>query len=197
MPTLSFTLNGTPTTARYEDGMHLLEVLREECGVTSPKDGCAPQGYCGCCTVLVDGHPALACLKRPGDVEGREVVTLEGVDPAKRRLVASAFVREGAVQCGFCTPGIVLRAVSVLDRGKGRDREAVGRALSAHLCRCTGYARIFDAVESAAAVWESGGDLPPGGPLRPPAFADGHASGARGVGADEPRYRGGDYALGH
>ncbi len=196
MPTVSFTLNGSPTTARYEDGMHLLEVLREECGVTSPKDGCSPQGYCGCCTVLVDGHPALACLKRPAEVEGREVVTLEGVPEAKRQVLARAFVQEGAVQCGFCTPGIMLRAASVLDRGKGRDRDTVGRALSGHLCRCTGYTRIFDAIARAAEAWESGAPLPTSGPVRPPVFAAGHAAATTGVGAAAPRYRGVEYALG-
>ena len=92
--------------------MTLLEVLREECGVTSPKDGCSPQGTCGCCTVMFDGRPALACLKSPADAEGHEIRTLEGVPEEKRRLLAAAFVREGAVQCGFCTPGIMMRAVS-------------------------------------------------------------------------------------
>ena len=196
MPTISFTLNGQPTTAAYEDGMTFLEVLREECGVTSPKDGCSPQGFCGCCTVLVDGRPALACLKRPAEVAGCEVRTLEGVPEAKRRLLARAFVREGAVQCGFCTPGIMVRAVSVLERGKGDDRESVARALSGHLCRCTGYGRIFDAIAAAAGAWDSG-ELPEvAGPLRPPVFATGHAAAATGVGASAPRYLGLDYALG-
>ena len=114
MPTVTFTLNGRPTTVPYEDGMHLLEVLREECGVTSAKDGCAPQGVCGCCTVLVDGRPALACLKKPAEIAGRSVVTLEGIPEAERALLARAFVQEGAVQCGFCTPGIMVRASSLL-----------------------------------------------------------------------------------
>ncbi len=196
MPTVTFSLNGAPTTASYEEGMHLLEVLREECGITSPKDGCSPQGYCGCCTVLVDGHPALACLKRPAEIAGHAVVTLEGIPEARRLLLARAFVQEGAIQCGFCTPGIMLRAVSVLDRGKGRDRDAVGRALSAHLCRCTGYTRIFDAIGRAADAWETGRDPADGGPRRAVVFADGHAVARSGVGAAAPRYRGIDYALG-
>jgi len=196
MPEISFSLNGRPTTARYEDGMTLLEVLREECGVTSPKDGCAPQGVCGCCTVLFDGRPALACLKRPADADGHEIRTLEGVPEEKRRLLAGAFVREGAVQCGFCTPGIMVRAVSVLDRGKGGDAEAVTQALSGHLCRCTGYGRIVDAVATAAASWESGAPAPGDAPRRPPVFAAGAAAPARAVGASLPRYRGIEYALG-
>jgi selenium-dependent xanthine dehydrogenase len=207
MPEVTFTLNGRETTASYEEGMHFLEVLREECGITSVKDGCAPQGICGCCTILLDGHPALACLKKPHQVAGREVVTLEGVPEAQRRLLARAFVQEGAVQCGFCTPGIVLRAKSVLDRGRGVDRQAVRRALAAHLCRCTGYQRIFDAIASAAEVWESGACLPERPPRRAVRFARRGTPGApsdvaaaaasdRGVGASARRYRGAELALG-
>jgi xanthine dehydrogenase molybdenum-binding subunit len=196
MPTISFTLNGRPTTAAWEEGMTLLEVLREECGVTSPKDGCSPQGTCGCCTVMFDGRPALACLKSPADAEGHEIRTLEGVPQEKRRLLAAAFVREGAVQCGFCTPGIMMRAVCVLDRGRGHDRDAVVNALSGHLCRCTGYNRIVDAVATAADGWETG-EMPPGdAPRRPPVFAAGAPPAARAVGASAPRYRGVEYALG-
>jgi xanthine dehydrogenase molybdenum-binding subunit len=196
MPKISFTLNGLPTTAGYEEGMTLLEVLREECGVTSPKDGCSPQGTCGCCTVIFDGRPALACLKNPADAEGHEIRTLEGVPEAKRRLLAAAFVREGAVQCGFCTPGIMVRAVCVLDRGRGNDRDTVAHALSGHLCRCTGYNRIVDAVATAADHWESGEMPAVGGPRRPPVFAAGEPPAARAVGNSAPRYRGIDYALG-
>jgi selenium-dependent xanthine dehydrogenase len=196
MPTVSFKLNGAPAIVRYEEGTHLLEVLREQCGITSPKDGCAPQGFCGCCTVLVDGHPALACQKRPEDVAGHEIVTLEGISEERRRLLSRAFVQEGAIQCGFCTPGIMLRAVSVLERGRGRDREAVGRALSAHLCRCTGYARIFDAISRAAETWDTGAEPTAEGPSRPVVFADGHEPDPTGVGANASRYRGVEYALG-
>ncbi|HLE60411.1 MAG TPA: 2Fe-2S iron-sulfur cluster-binding protein, partial [Thermoanaerobaculaceae bacterium] len=157
MANVTFRLNGRETTARYEEGMHFLEVLREECGITSPKDGCSPQGVCGCCTVLVDGHPALACLKKPQDLAGREVVTLEGIPKAQRDLLARAFVQEGAVQCGYCTPGIMVRAFSLLERGRTSDREAVARALSGHLCRCTGYQRILDAIRTAGEAWANGG----------------------------------------
>lgn len=201
MSEVSFTLNGKTVTAVYEEGMHLLEVLRTVCGVTSLKNGCA-QGVCGCCTILLDGRPALACQKRPADVAGRAILTLEGLAPAKRELLAAAFVREGAVQCGFCTPGIMLRSAWLLDRGKGRDRHAVARALGAHICRCTGYLRIFDAIATAAEVWEQGGPLPPGGPRRGEFF--GERQGGRrstpaspaGVGASAPRYRGVEHACG-
>ena len=203
MPTVTFTLNGRETTVPYEEGMHFLEVLREECGVTSPKDGCAPQGVCGCCTVLVDGHPALACLKKPQDLAGRSVVTLEGISEAERAVLARAFVQEGAVQCGYCTPGIMVRAASLLERGKSGDREAVAKALSGHICRCTGYQRIFDAIRSAGEAWRAGGAFASDKPRRHDFFGEAHGLGrtspgndGRGVGASEPRYRGLDHALG-
>ena len=153
MPDVSFTLNGRPTTAAYEKGMHFLEVLREECGVTSPKDGCAPQGYCGCCAILVNGRPVLACLRKPDQMAGMQVTTLEGVAEAKRRVLAQAFVAEGAIQCGYCIPGIVARASALLDDGRARDPEAVRKALDGHLCRCTGYSRIVDAIRTAGDAW--------------------------------------------
>ena len=203
MPTVTFTLNGRETTARYEEGMHLLEVLREECGVTSPKDGCSPQGTCGCCTVLVDGRPALACLKKPAELAGHEVVTLEGIPQAQREVLARAFVQEGAVQCGYCTPGIVVRAASLLARGRTADREAVARALSGHLCRCTGYQRIFDAIRTAGEAWEAGGRFASEQPRRSDFFGERYgltraATAGRngGVGASPGRYRGFEHAMG-
>src|ERR1700724_3537100 len=101
MPTTTFTLNGNPATISYEPGMHFLDVLREECGIVSPKNGCAPEGACGCCAILGDGRPVLACLRKPEQMEGRDVVTLEGVSEDMRRVLAEAFLLEGGVQCGF------------------------------------------------------------------------------------------------
>jgi CO/xanthine dehydrogenase Mo-binding subunit/aerobic-type carbon monoxide dehydrogenase small subunit (CoxS/CutS family) len=153
MPETTFTLNGNPTTASYEPGMGFLEVLREECGVVSPKDGCSPEGACGCCAVLVDGQPVLACLRKPEHMAGRDVVTLEGVPEEMRRVLSEAFLLEGAVQCGFCIPGIVIRASGLLRHGRTQDREEVAKALDGHLCRCTGYARIIDAIQTAGEAW--------------------------------------------
>ena len=96
--------------------MHLLEVLREECGIVSAKNGCAPEGVCGCCLVLIDGTPALSCLRRPEQTDGHDVVTLEGIPEETRRCMSDAFVLEGGVQCGFCIPGIVVRAASLVER---------------------------------------------------------------------------------
>ena len=160
VPTLRFTLNGQPTEASYEPGMHLLEVLREECGVTSAKNGCAPEGACGCCMVMIDGRPALSCLRKPDQMDGHQIVTLDGIPEETRRLIADAFVLEGGVQCGFCIPGIVVRAASLIEHGKTDDRAAIAKALDGHICRCTGYGRIIDAIQTAGEAKRNGGRLP-------------------------------------
>ncbi|RLE22597.1 MAG: selenium-dependent xanthine dehydrogenase, partial [Acidobacteria bacterium] len=172
MPALLFELNGLTTEVSYDEGMNFLEVLRENCGVTSAKDGCAPQGFCGCCTVLVDGRPALACLTNPAKVGGKAVTTLEGLPEKMRQTLAKAFVREGAVQCGFCTPGIAIRASSLLERDQATDPDRIKKALRGHLCRCTGYHRIVDAVLTAGEAWESGSTVEPGSPRRSHHFGE-------------------------
>ena len=156
MPNITFSLNGKTTSAAYEPGMNFLEVLREECNITSPKNGCAPEGTCGCCAVNIDGRPVLACLRKPEQMEGHDVVTMEGVESEMRRVLGEAFVHEGAVQCGFCIPGIVMRATTLLEDNKTGDRDAIAKALDGHLCRCTGYARIIDAVQTAGEAWNNG-----------------------------------------
>ena len=100
MPKAKFNLNGKPVEVPYEPGMHLLEVLREQCGIVSPKNGCAPEGTCGCCAVLIDGRPVLSCLRKPEQIDGRDVVTLEGIPEDMRSVLGEAFVLEGGVQCG-------------------------------------------------------------------------------------------------
>src|SRR6187549_4043958 len=149
MPKVQFVLNGTSVDASYEPGMHLLDVLREECGIVSAKNGCAPEGACGCCLVMIDGTPALSCLRKPEQTAGREVVTLEGLPEDVRKRMSDAFVLEGGVQCGFCIPGIVVRASSLVQQGKSSDRAVVAKALDGHLCRCTGYGRILDSIQTA------------------------------------------------
>ena len=128
MPKIRFHLNGASTEASYEPGMHLLEVLREECGIVSAKDGCAPEGTCGCCLVMVDGSPALSCLRKAEQIDGDDVVTLEGIPEATRQALGDAFVLEGGVQCGFCIPGIIVRAASLIEHGKTGDRRAIAKA---------------------------------------------------------------------
>lgn len=209
MPTVQFTLNGAPVEASYEPGMHFLDVLREECGVVSAKNGCAPEGACGCCLVLVDGTPALACLRKPEQMAGRDVVTLEGLPADLRRTIADAFVLEGGVQCGFCIPGIVMRAAALIRQGKTGDRAAVAKALDGHLCRCTGYGRIIDAIQTAGEAYRNGGRLPEEprrhdyfgeqfGLSRNPAFAKlaGNGGGRAGIGQPVARLGGAAQALG-
>jgi CO/xanthine dehydrogenase Mo-binding subunit/aerobic-type carbon monoxide dehydrogenase small subunit (CoxS/CutS family) len=159
MASVRFTLNGTPVEAAYEPGMHLLEVLREECGILSAKDGCAPEGTCGCCLVLVDGTPALSCLRKPEQIGGHQVTTLEGFSEQTRRTIGEAFVLEGAVQCGYCIPGIIVRAATLIERGQTDDRAAIAKSLDGHLCRCTGYGRILDGIQTAGEAVAAGGCL--------------------------------------
>jgi len=148
---VDFTLNGVPVTVR-DDHPHLLAALREELDVTSPKDGCSPSGQCGCCTVLVDGRALVACQQPLAKVAGRTVTTLEGFDTHERQRFADAFAACGGLQCGFCIPGIIVRAKAQIDK-KGADltRADMARHLGAHLCRCTGYVKVLDAIEAVAA----------------------------------------------
>jgi len=144
-----FTLNGKPV--EVGDHPHLLAALREELGVTSPKDGCSPSGQCGCCTVLIDGKASVSCLISLDKAAGKSITTLEGFDDAERERFAAAFAAAGALQCGFCTPGILVRVKALIDKkGSALTREEAGRFLGAHLCRCTGYTKILDAVEVLA-----------------------------------------------
>ena len=148
--TIDFRLNGREVSVRA-DHPHLLSALREELDITSAKDGCAPSGQCGCCTVLVNGRAFVACVLALNKVAGKDVVTLEGFDPLERDRLASAFAATGALQCGFCTPGILVRAKALIDQKGSRltKRVTAGR-LGAHLCRCTGYTKIFDAIDMLA-----------------------------------------------
>lgn len=148
--TVAFVVNGVPVQVRA-DHPHLLAALREELDITSPKDGCSPSGQCGCCTVHIDGKPVVSCQQPLAKVAGKHVVTLEGVDQVERTAYAEAFASCGGLQCGFCIPGIVMRAKAQIDK-KGADlrREDMARHLGAHLCRCTGYVKVLDAIESVA-----------------------------------------------
>ncbi len=145
-----FVLNGTPV-AVADDHAHLLAALRDELDITSPKDGCSPSGQCGCCTILLDGKAVVSCQVSLTKVEGRAVTTLEGVDADERERYAETFAACGALQCGFCTPGIVMRTKALVDKkGDALTRDDAARHLGANLCRCTGYVKILDAVEALA-----------------------------------------------
>jgi aerobic-type carbon monoxide dehydrogenase small subunit (CoxS/CutS family) len=140
----SFRLDGRPVEVA-DDGASLLDVLRDRLGVRSAKDGCSPQGQCGCCTVWIDGQPRVSCVTPVARVAGREVTTLGGL--ADREAWVSAFEAGGASQCGFCTPGILMRLAALPPTAR-RSPAAVHRALAAHLCRCTGWQPIVDTVLS-------------------------------------------------
>ena len=128
----------------------LLEALRYGLGLTGSKQGC-DKGDCGACTVIVDGAPTLACLTPVWEAEGRDVVTVEGLaTPSGPHPLQDEFDLHGAAQCGFCTPGILCSAAALLSSNPNPDRDEVREALSGNLCRCTGYAKIYDAVEAAA-----------------------------------------------
>ena len=143
-------VNGTPVMVRGTHP-HLLAALREELDITSPKDGCSPSGQCGCCTVLVDGKAVVSCQTSMEKAAGKTITTLEGVDETERRMFAQAFAACGGLQCGFCIPGIVVRAKAQIDKkGAALKRGDMARHLGAHLCRCTGYAKILEAIECVA-----------------------------------------------
>ncbi len=128
----------------------LLEVLREDLGLMGTKHGCE-LGECGTCTVLVDGRPILSCLALPIECEGRDVRTVEGLAGAELNPLQRAFAELGAAQCGYCTPGFLLAAESLLEQNSSPTRREIAEALAGNLCRCTGYLKIFEAVELAAA----------------------------------------------
>lgn len=158
---------------------HLLSALREELNVTSAKDGCSPSGQCGCCTVLIDGKAVVSCQQSVEKVRDANVVTLEGIEEDERKVYADAFTACGGLQCGFCIPGIVVRAKAQVDKkGAGLKREDMARHLGAHLCRCTGYVKVLDAIESVAK-----------GTIPPPLISGG-------VGSNGPKYEGESLTLG-
>jgi selenium-dependent xanthine dehydrogenase len=149
---VELTLNGRPITVLVRDDASLLEFLREGCGLRSMKDGCAPEGSCGACTVLVDGKAVVSCAQPATHAAGRNVVTQEGLSADERALWADAFIAAGAAQCGFCSPGILMKAQALLARNPAPSRNEIAHALAGNLCRCTGYVKIIDAIESAASA---------------------------------------------
>jgi xanthine dehydrogenase molybdenum-binding subunit len=150
MSQIVFTLNGRPRGVEFREGASLLEVLREQCGLISPKDGCSPQGQCGCCTVIVDDRAVVSCAIPASKVAGKSVLTLEGFSERERAAFADAFIAGGGLQCGFCTPGIVVRAKNLLDKNPDPTKDEINRVLSMHHCRCTGYVKIVDSIKLAS-----------------------------------------------
>ena len=147
---MKLTVNGIAHHVESAPLTTLLDVLREELGITSPKAGCE-QGGCGTCTVLVDGEAQRSCLTPVGVLDGADVTTVEGLGtPDQLAPLQQAFTHHYAAQCGFCTSGMMLAADAYLRRGGTDDREAIQEALAGHVCRCTGYVKIIDAVAAVA-----------------------------------------------
>jgi aerobic carbon-monoxide dehydrogenase small subunit len=147
---IAFTLNGVKRELSVPAGLSALEMLRDKLGLTGTKYGCG-EGECGACTILVDGRSMNSCLLFAADCDGRELVTIEGVAASPRgERLRDAFVANGAVQCGFCTPGLMVQASSLIERQPGAGEAAIRRGIEGNLCRCTGYRKIIDAIASAA-----------------------------------------------
>ncbi len=180
---MEFVLNGRSRTCDAPLDLSLLTYLREVEGIISPKDGCSGEGICGCCTVLVDKVARLSCRMKLKDVAGRQVTTLEGLASAERAAFADAFVLKGGVQCGFCTPGIVMKAKAILDQNPSPTRQQITDGLTGNLCRCTGYKKVVDSIECAAEALREG---------RPVAPADGVGR----VGSRLGKYTGRESVLG-
>lgn len=149
-------VNGDDLPVAAPENWTLLEVLRYQLGLTGSKQGC-DKGDCGACTVLVDGRPELSCLTLPAAIEGKEITTIEGLAPAHcanggegADPIQESFDQCGALQCGFCQPGIMLSARALLNRETSPSRQQIKDALAGNLCRCTGYKQIYDAVDLAA-----------------------------------------------
>ncbi len=143
-------INGEPREALADTRDTLLELLRDRMGLTGTKEGCG-NGNCGSCTVLMNGDPVCACLAMAAEAEGQRITTIEGVAKGNvLHAVQSALIQHGGTQCGFCTPGIVLSAVALLERNKRPSDTEIRHAIAGNLCRCTGYDKIVEAIADAA-----------------------------------------------
>jgi len=148
---ISFTLNGSEITLTVEAHRRLLDVLREDLGLTGTKEGCG-EGECGACTVLVNGRAVNACLYPAPEIDGKQVLTIEGLVGPQNELsiIQKAFTECGAIQCGFCSPGMIMSTKALLDENPDPTDEEIREALLGNLCRCTGYVQILEAVRRAA-----------------------------------------------
>lgn len=148
---IQITVNGAHYRVQSAPNRTLLELLREDLGITGVKDACGQEGECGACSVLLDGKLVNSCLVLAGQADGREVITVEGLASNDRlHPIQQAFVVAGAVQCGYCTPGAILAAYALLHRTPRPSDEQIKQALSGNLCRCTGYTKMITAIHQAA-----------------------------------------------
>ncbi len=148
---ISFTFNGNPMQMAVQDHWTLLHLIREELGYTGTKEGCG-SGECGACTVLVDGLAVNSCLYLAMEIDGKELLTIEGLASADGTLhpIQKAFVDNGGIQCGFCSPGMILSAKALLDENPNANEEEIKEAISGNICRCTGYVQIIDSIKTVS-----------------------------------------------
>jgi len=147
---ITVTVNGTPEIVVVPSNMTLLQMLREKLAYTGTKNGCAA-GECGACTVMVNGEPTNSCMMLAVEADGQEIITIEGlVKDGKLDIVQQTIIEKGGVQCGFCTPGMLISARALLNRNANPSEEEIVEALVGNLCRCTGYSRIIESVQAAA-----------------------------------------------
>lgn len=154
--TVKFNLNGLPVEVQVKSNEKLLDVLRDKLGMTSPKFGCGV-GECGACTVLINGLSVRSCITFAVEVEGKDVVTLEGLQDEGPTKIQKAFIQHNAFQCGFCAPGFVMSATELLEKNPTPAEEEIRHALAGNLCRCTGYKNIVDAMNEVSAENKEGG----------------------------------------
>ncbi len=148
--TVKFTLNGKPVSVDTVPNKRLIDFLRDDCGCLSVKEGCG-EGECGACTIIYNGEAVTSCLMLAGQADGSTIVTIEGVtnEDGSPNYIQQAFIEAGAVQCGFCIPGMILTAKALLDVNPNPTHEEIKKAVSGNLCRCTGYAKIIKGIEMA------------------------------------------------
>lgn len=193
---MEFSLNGEKKSYNGDPGLSLLTYLRVLEGITSVKDGCSGQGACGCCMVQLDGKAVLSCTLSMSRVEGHSIITTEGLAKQVQDAFADAFVAKGGVQCGFCTPGIVMNAKALIDRNPDPTRDDIKKTLAANLCRCTGYKKIIDSIEAAASqIRLCKGESGSGHPSINPMVQDCDKASGR-VGTRQPKYQGRETVLG-
>jgi aerobic-type carbon monoxide dehydrogenase small subunit (CoxS/CutS family) len=157
---MEFFLNGQEMSYEGDPDQPLLTYLREDQGITTVKDGCSPQAACGACTVDLNGKAVLSCVTKMSRVANGRVTTTDGLGAYRQQVYANAFVEKGGVQCGFCIPGIVMRADALINKNPEPSREQIAQALTPNLCRCTGYKKIIDSVQYAAAAIRKEEEIP-------------------------------------
>ena len=180
---MQFILNGQPREYDGDPDLPLLTFLREQEGIISPKDGCAPQAACGCCAVQLNDKAVLSCVTKMSRVANSEVTTTEGLGDYRQKVFANSFVASGGVQCGFCIPGIVMQANVLINKNPDPSRADVEKALTPHICRCTGYKKIVDSVIGAASAIREEEEVEP-------PESDGR------IGSRQPKYQAQDLVLG-